>query len=67
VNRDVLPRETHCHAAVQLHGGFYCPLSELANSASPVVDVKSIITLNRASTAEVVTAEYVESIRIRFA
>lgn len=38
------PRETHCHAAVQSHGGFYCPLSDLANSASPVVDVKSPYT-----------------------
>ena len=30
MNREVLPRETHCHAAVQSHGGFDCPLSEAA-------------------------------------
>ena len=30
------------NAAVQSHGGFYCPLSEPANWASLVVDVKSI-------------------------
>ena len=34
MNREVLPRETHCHAAVQSHGGFL--LSAFANSASPV-------------------------------
>ena len=33
------------NAAVQSHGGFYCPLSEPANWASLVVDVKIAIAL----------------------